>query len=134
MKRKTIIIIFAFTIVLIILGVGVLMINVPLKDIKNTNMIEVELQQGDRLYEINDRVVIRKIIRAISKPEKESFDWKSSTHLPSMALYFYTEETMYGPIYCYDELGIGQFKEETQGKYIELPDKLFDWVYDAIEQ
>lgn len=128
MEKKHII---AGIILIIIIGLGFIILNIDKSDMLNTEKILVtEASTGD-IYEIDDKKIIKKIVKQVIKKETSGLDIDlDGGH--TYSLEFFTREFGYGPLLCFKQLGICIFEEETQGNFIEVDESFFEAIEKGI--
>ena len=105
MKKKVLFRIIIIIAIALALMIGLFSLFTQKSDMMNVTLIEV-LQSGDSyLYEITDKKIIQQIVGEITGDGKTYFDWSSSESLPEVALYLYTDNTMYGAPLLLSNLG-----------------------------
>ena len=102
-------------------------------DMWNTDKILVTAVSTGKVYEITDKKVIKNIVKVVVKNEQpglEDIIEQDATY----SLEFFTRDEGYGPLLCYEDLGICRFEKDTLGNYIDAPGQFFEWIEEAINK
>lgn len=124
-KRK--IILTSLLIVALVTGWAVYrFFKTPPSDLYNTEFIRVQSGDTGEIWDIDDKGIIKKIVKA-ALVEKSGLH--GSIDVPyTFSLYFFTQDSGYGPLLCYKDLGICRFEGDNMGNYIEPPREFFQWI------
>lgn len=131
MKNKKYII--ASIILAAVIVLTLILINVDRSDMLNTQKIlVVEGETGNR-YEIDDKSLIKKIVKDVIRDETSGLDMDIEEPY-AYSLEFFTPDQGYGPLLCFREIGICIFVKETAGNYIEVDENFFKLIEEGIDR
>jgi hypothetical protein len=127
MKRKT-----KIWLILVIAAAAlslILWIARPRSDIWQTDTILVEDASGKVQSTIENRGMIRRVLRQISKPTEEP--WEDISDIPPTAqLEFITPEDGYGPIYYYQQYDICV---TADGEWVSVPPDFYGYLCQSMD-
>jgi hypothetical protein len=99
----------------------------PRSAMLDTQRILVTVRNTGQIGEITDKAIIKKIVTIVIKNERGGLE-QEIIQPYTYSLEFFTLDTGYGPLLCYDDMGICRFAQDTLGHYIEVPGEFFKWI------
>lgn len=121
----------------VVLVVIVILISIALtverSDMLNTEKILVLEGETGNLYEIDDRKIIKEIVKYLVRDEKSGLDMDLGESF-TYSLEFFTQNQGYGPLLCFKDVDICVFERETGGNYIKVDDKFFNLIEEGIDR
>lgn len=131
MQRR--VIITSLVLVLCAVGWGAYKLFSTKSAMYDTQLILVMIKSTGEVKEITNRDVIRKIVDVVVHNERDGLRGEILEPF-TYSLEFFTEDSGYGPLLCYRELGICRFEQDTMGRYIEVPDEFFEWIEEGLNE
>lgn len=123
----------ASIILAVVIVLTLILINVERSDMLNTQKILVVEGETGNLYEIDDKRLIRKIVKDVIREEKSGLDIDIDEPY-AYSLEFFTPEQGYGPLLCFKGLEICIFEKETAGNYIKVDESFFKLIEEGIDR
>ncbi|MCM8900943.1 hypothetical protein KVG29_06825 [Caldicoprobacter algeriensis] len=131
MQRR--VFITSLVIVLCVVGWGAYKLFSTKSAMYDTQRILVVVRSTGEVKEITDRDIIRRIVDVVVHNERDGLEGIILQPY-TYSLEFFTEDTGFGPLLCYRDLGICRFEQDTMGRYIEVPDEFFRWIEEGLKE